>query len=31
MAQQNARNPPLLPTHTFVVQLRSDRRLRQDR
>jgi hypothetical protein len=24
MAQQNARHPPLLPTHTFVVQLRSD-------
>jgi hypothetical protein len=24
MAQQKARNPPLLPTHTFVVQLRSD-------
>jgi hypothetical protein len=21
---QKARNPPLLPTHTFVVQLRSD-------
>jgi hypothetical protein len=21
MAQQQARNPPLLPTHTFVVQL----------
>ena len=24
MAQQKARNPPLLPTHTFVVQLHSD-------
>src|SRR5262249_31369657 len=24
MAQQKARNPPLFPTHTFVVQLRSD-------
>jgi len=24
MAQQQARNPSLLPAHTFVVQLRSD-------
>jgi hypothetical protein len=24
MAQQTARNPPLLPDHTFVVQLHSD-------
>ena len=24
MVQRNARHPPLLPTHTFVVQLHSD-------
>jgi hypothetical protein len=24
MVQQNARQPPLLPTHTFVVQLHPD-------